>query len=128
MVPSHLNRKEHDMKLLTKVIETKLRKNSALAGEAIEADENFDPKPVVKYFNPAGAATWLITELDEDGRLFGLCDLGFGTPELGYVMLEELESIRGAFGLGIERDRWFKAKGPLSLYADEARKADYISA
>lgn len=33
-----------------------------------------DHVPVVKFFNPLGAATWLATELDEDGdTLFGLC-------------------------------------------------------
>lgn len=42
-----------------------------------------DPVPLVKLFNPLGAATWLATELDEDGdTLFGLADLGFGCPEL----------------------------------------------
>ncbi len=33
-----------------------------------------DHIPVVKLFNPVGAATWLLSELDEDGdTLFGLC-------------------------------------------------------
>ena len=30
-----------------------------------------------------------------------------GMPELGYVTLAELKSIKGAFGLGIERDKYF---------------------
>jgi hypothetical protein len=34
--------------------------------------------------------------------MFGLCDLGF--PELGYVSLNEMRGVRGALGLGIERD------------------------
>ena len=43
---------------------------------------------MVKLFNPLGAATWMATELDEDGdTLFGLADLGFGCPELGYFSL-----------------------------------------
>jgi hypothetical protein len=33
-----------------------------------------DHVPVVKFFNPVGAATWLATELDEDhDTIFGLC-------------------------------------------------------
>lgn len=56
-------------------------------GRASEERENFDPRPVVKLFTPNGSATWLITEgyeePDGDLRLFGLCDLGFGSPELG---------------------------------------------
>jgi hypothetical protein len=39
-----------------------------------------DPVPVVKFFNPLGAATWLASELDADGdTLFGLADLGFSS-------------------------------------------------
>lgn len=60
---------------------------------------------VVKYFNPVGNGTWYITEgCLQSGNLFGLCDLGMGYPELGYVSLQELEGYRGLFGLGIERD------------------------
>lgn len=68
-----------------------------LAAAAIDLDGNTpDHKPVVKLFVPWGAGTWLLSEIDEDGdRAFGLCDLGFGEPELGYVSLSELRSIRG---------------------------------
>ena len=106
------------MKLFTKAIEAKLRKNSAAAGKA-----DIDPAPVLKLFNPCGAATWLLTELDEDGRLFGLCDLGMGYPELGYVALEELTSFKGPLGLGIERDLNFKGTKPLSVYTKDAKAA-----
>jgi len=86
--------------------------------------ERFDPPPVIKLFNPLSAATWLATELAEDGdALFGLADLGFGCPELGSFALEELESIRLPFGLGIERDVLFKGAYPLSVYAEAARRA-----
>ena len=43
-------------------------------------DGEIDFIPICKLFNPCGAATWLLTECDEDGLAFGLCDLGFGTP------------------------------------------------
>lgn len=53
-------------------------------------------------------AVWLLTELMEDGdTLFGLCDLGLGCPELGYVSWAELQALRGALGLGIRRDECF---------------------
>ena len=33
-----------------------------------------DPVPLLKLFNPCGAATWLASELSQDGdTLFGLC-------------------------------------------------------
>ena len=71
---------------------------------------------------PDANATWLISELDPDDpdRLFGLCDLGLGSPELGYVSLAELKTIKGPLGLPIERDRHFISYMPLSRYADEA--------
>ncbi|PBB58859.1 MULTISPECIES: DUF2958 domain-containing protein [Mesorhizobium] len=86
------------------------------------SDTETDHVPFVKLFDPTGAATWLLSELDADGdTLFGLCDLGFGFPELGSVSLAELQSGKGRLGLGIERDRYFKAEFPLSVYAEAAR-------
>jgi Protein of unknown function (DUF2958) len=86
------------------------------------ADER-DPFPVVKLFMPDAGATWLLTESDPDepDRLFGLCDLGLGFPELGYVSLSEIKEIRGHLGLPVERDASFVANKPLSAYAEEAR-------
>jgi hypothetical protein len=86
------------------------------------ADERDHP-PVVKLFTPDANATWLISEVDPDDadRLFGLCDLGLGYPELGYVSLAELSALRGPLGLPVERDEHFTSKKPLSIYADEAR-------
>lgn len=82
-----------------------------------------DPAPVVKLFNPCGAATWLLTELDRDGdTLFGLCDLGFGCPELGSASLAEIASVRVPLGLGIERNLHFAASHSLSVYAEAARR------
>ena len=81
-----------------------------------------DHAPVVKFVSPVGAATWLFSELDEDGdTLFGLCDLGFGCAELGSASLSEIESVRVSFGLKIERDLRFAATHPLTVYAEAAR-------
>ncbi|MFB9948923.1 DUF2958 domain-containing protein [Rhizobium puerariae] len=99
-------------------------------GRASEEHEDFDPRPVVKLFTPDGSATWLITEAHEepDGnmRLFGLMDLGFGSPELGYAMLSEIEEVRGGLGLPVERDLHFKPEYRLSHYARMARHAGTI--
>ena len=44
-----------------------LRAND-ISRRACEAKgERFDPPPVIKLFNPIGAATWLASELAEDG-------------------------------------------------------------
>ena len=86
-----------------------------------------DHVPVVKFFNPVGAGTWLITEMEPDGdTLFGLADLGFGCPELGSRSLAEFTSISLPFGLGIERDILFEGLYPLSVYAEAARQAGGI--
>jgi hypothetical protein len=89
-----------------------------------------DHRPVVKLFTPDANATWLISEVDPDDpdQLFGLCDLGLESPELGYVSLAELKAIRGPLGLPIERDRHFVADKPLSAYAEEARTKGRIIA
>tara|TARA_R110000787_G_scaffold232093_1_gene339349 strand:+ start:368 stop:685 length:318 start_codon:yes stop_codon:yes gene_type:complete len=103
------------MMLLTKEIEAKLTK-------AIPEQES--NKPHLKLFNPCGAGTWLLSEYDPDTRtLFGLCDLGMGSPELGYVSLDELIEIKLPLGLRIERDLHWEPEYTLLEYADKARQS-----
>ena len=108
------------MKLLTKAQRAQLLANGR--------NRDRDHQPVVKFFDPSGGATWLFTELDpEDGdTLFGLADLGSGSPELGYSSLAEIASVRCRFGLGIERDLYFRATHSLSIYAEAARVSGQI--
>lgn len=116
------------MILLTPDLRFALRAN-AINHRAAQRDEKPepDPVPVLKLFNPVGAATWLATELDgDDDTLFGLADLGFGCPELGYFSLSEIASVRLPFGLGIERDIGFETPHPLSVWADAARRTGSI--
>lgn len=109
------------MILITDDIRARLLANGAVEEEA-------DHLPVVKLFDPCGAATWIITEMMADGdTLFGLCDLGLGCPELGSVSLGEIQSVQGRLGLGIERDIFFRPRFPLSVYADAARLATGIT-
>ena len=112
------------MKLLTDAQRRELTAN----GERSAAGEEIDPRPVVKLFTPDAGATWLLTELDpsDPDRAFGLCDLGLGCPELGYVSLAELAVVRGRSGLPIERDLHFAADQSLSAYADAARSRGRI--
>lgn len=84
-------------------------------------DRDADHVPVVRFFNPVGAGTWLATELDEDGdTLFGLADLGIGYPELSSFSLSEFQSVRLPFGMAIERDLLFVGRLPISAYAEAA--------
>ena len=118
------------MKLLTKPIREKLIANGKAQDKVRGTEDEIDFKPVVKLFNPCGAGTWLLTELDsEDPDIaFGLCDLGMDCPELGSVRISELESVRGPFGLGIERDLHWSADKTLLEYAREAWTLGRINA
>lgn len=89
------------MKLMTKEIENKFKKYPIGSQENVE-----DPTVVVKYFNPCGAGTWLVTEGEKqengDWLMFGYCNIC--EWEWGSLMLSDLENLRLPFGLGIERD------------------------
>ncbi len=88
---------------------------------------DLDPRPVVRLFTPDAHAVWLLSELDEaNGLAFGLCDLGLGFPELGYVSMAELQALRGPWGLRVERDIAFVADRPLSAYTRQALAAGRI--
>lgn len=100
--------------LMTKELEKKLEQYPIGSQEG----KMEDAEVVVKYFNPCGAGTWLITEgekqEDGDWLLFGYCHIF--EWEWGYVMLSELESIQLPFGLGIERE----------MYGTGGKVSDYI--
>jgi Protein of unknown function (DUF2958) len=116
------------MALITQAQLDQLLANGRAQRNAIDNDQGaIDFRPVVKLFTPDAQCTWLLTELDPDHELaFGLCDLGMGEPELGYVSLPELRTVRGKLGLPIERDEHFDADRTLSTYADEARQRGHI--
>jgi len=84
--------------------------------------------PVVKLFTPDAGCTWLLSELDseEPDIAFGLCDLGLGFPELGYVSISEIARLRWNLGLPVERDLSFKATKSLLEYSKNAREAGRI--
>lgn len=118
------------MKLLTESIREALLRNGRIR-EALaeEGRAEADFLPIVKLFMPDANCTWLLTELEpEDPDIaFGLCDLGFGSPELGSVRISELESVRGRLGLPVERDLHFAPTHFLSVYARAAWNAAAIT-
>jgi len=118
------------MTFLPKSIHDRLLANSRRQDPVRGTEDEIDFHPVVKLFTPDANCTWLLTEIDpeEPDIAFGLCDLGLGFPELGTVSLSELASVRGHLGLPVEVDRHFKAKGPISRYAEEAAASGHIAA
>ena len=115
---------------MTKLITDEQHAQLLATGRQSLERENFDHVPVVKLFTPDAGATWLLTEIDPDDHdhAFGLCDLGLGYPELGWVSLAEIATVRGRLGLPIELDLHFAAQKRLSAYAREARLAGRIVA
>ena len=67
-----------------------------------------DPIVVAHFFNPSGQGDWYIIEgnkEEDDYILYGLCHIF--EYEFGYVSLNDLKSVKGPFGLGIERDMYW---------------------
>ena len=118
------------MKLMTKELEEVFEKyplgsQDGLLGQA---------KVIAKFFNPMGVGTWFITEAEKqengDYEMFGYCHLGDDEmAEFGYVMLSELQAIKGPLGMGIERDLYLSKDCTLieALKQTGMEVPDYLS-
>jgi len=95
------------MKLITKEIEGAFAKQGDTSQKEMK-----DIKIVVKFFG-GGACSWYLYEKIDEDTYMGYVNMG--DPEMsecGYVSMSELKAIKfPPFGLGIERDLYFK---PLS--------------
>jgi len=78
----------------------------------------------VKFFTPWTNWTWYVTEYNPETRIFFGLVVGHEV-ELGYFSLDEIESVRGPFGLRIERDMHFKPV-PLSN-VDNSQAREYVA-
>ncbi len=86
--------------------------------------------PVVRLFLPCTGFSWLLSEIDpyELDVAFGLCDLGMGCPELKKISLSELEELQHPYwDISVESDVHFRAKYPISVYAEAALIVDRIT-
>lgn len=88
------------MKLLTKKI------LSSLPALYTQEEKGFAAIAQVKFFTPWTNWTWYATEFDGKDLFFGWVEGNFS--EWGYFTLSELQSIRGPWGLVIERDLFFE--------------------
>ena len=88
------------MKLMTKEIEKKAQSQYPLGSDL---SQNI----VAKFFDPCGSWTWYVMNQDPEDPdyLWGIVK-GFEV-EMGSFSLSELQSFKGRFGLGIERDLYF---------------------
>ena len=101
------------MKLITKEILKRLPK----LGDTAEKNSS-EVKVPLKLFNPCGGESWFITEYDPESEIaFGYVT-GVQFPELGYISIKELKSIRLKWGLTIERDMHWNMKTTLKEVMD----------
>lgn len=90
------------MKLLTKEL---IERFAAVGSQETVKD----PIVIAKFFNAAGPGTWYATEYDPEERIFfGYVSIfGDWNDEWGSFSLDELESYKGNFGCGVERDLYY---------------------
>lgn len=97
------------MQLMTKQIEKKARAQYSKGSD-------MDQLVVAKFFSPTSQWIWYLMNQDPEDLdyLWGIVK-GFEV-EIGSFSLEELTTFKGKFGLGIERDRYFKPMVAKEVY------------
>ena len=93
--------KQRGMKLLTQADRSTLPK--LYATEAIQPE---DKVLQVKFFTPTSNWTWYGVEFDGEDIFFGYVE--GQENEWGYFSLKELSEVKGPYGVGIERDKFWK--------------------
>lgn len=91
------------MKLITKQIENVLSKYPLYSQD----NKGENAVAICKFF--LQGFTWYVLEAQKNGNdyeFFGIVD-GL-EKEYGYFTLSQLQSIKGRWGLGVERDMYFK--------------------
>ena len=89
------------MKLLTPEL---IKRFKEVGGQS----ESKNPLVIAKFFDPVGSATWYATENNPKTNICYGYVTGLFVDEWGAFSIDELESIKRPFGLGIERDIHFK--------------------
>lgn len=101
-------------------------------GEKIAKDESAKTPPVVYLHFPWNPpSSWMLAYVEPNNHdmAFGLMRLAGGRPELGYVSIKELESLRGYEDRSVFHDSLFKDADPLCVteYASIARELGQIA-
>lgn len=94
------------MKLITKQIE-RLLSEYPLGSQDGKRDEAI---VLAKFFMTSSPFTFYMLEGSvEEQTCYGII-IGFDNrAEYGYISLQEMQTIRNSFGLGVERDLYFKS-------------------
>ncbi|WP_439131464.1 DUF2958 domain-containing protein [Polaribacter sp.] len=102
------------MKLITKEIAERFEKVG-------DQSESKNPLIVVKYFDPAGSATWYATAYNPKNRVAYGYVTGLQIDEWGYFSMDELQAVERPFGLTIERDIYFEEQHFNTVFRDQQR-------
>lgn len=89
------------MKLITKELEKSFAKYPLYSQDG----KGKDAQVLAKFF--LQSFTWYVLEFDGEDTFFGIVING-DDGEYGYFSLKELQSVRGMWGLGVERDKCFR--------------------
>lgn len=85
------------MKLFTKPVMTAIEKTPIYSQDG----KGMNAKVIARFF--LQSHTWYVLEGSTTGELYGLVDTGYGF-EYGYFTIEQLERVKGRWGLTVERD------------------------
>ena len=104
-----------------KIITNEVLKNFEKHPMHSQEGKGMDAKVLVKFFNPYGRGTWLITEAEKqengDWLLFGYMNIFCW--EWGYVMLSEITNTKvNVYGAKLPLERDMYAKGTVRELAD----------
>lgn len=90
------------MKLVTKELERTFAKYPLYSQDG----KGKEAKVLAKFF--LQSFTWYVLEYDGEDTFFGIVFSDNGLEgEYGYFSRNELETLRGMWGLGVERDKFF---------------------
>ena len=101
------------MKLITEELKERFK-------EVGDQSNSKNPLIVVKLFDPAGSATWYVTERRV---AFGFVT-GLYMDEWGSFSIDELQAIERPYGLTIERDIYFEEQRYFDVFKDQKRIAE----
>ena len=82
-------------------------------------------KELIKFFNPTGAWTWYLMNLDPKDNSYAWGIVKGHEIKMGSFSMTELQEYRGRFGLGIERDLSFRPMPAREVW-DKLNRGEHI--
>jgi len=77
---------------------------------------------IAKFFNPTGAGTWYLMNMDPEDEDYCWGIVNLFEVEIGSFSKSELENTKVGFGIGIERDLYFEPINAKELWEKITKK------